>query len=474
LSPTECCAGQEKFRMPSGTPASREVDNRPIDWLCWVFLVGTCLQLTFLHPYIVLVSGERSNLFSGLLCAATLVVVVVRCREQLSRVTKPELLISGVLLVLCVLSSVLGEGPATSLARGFVIMAAGLGGYWSARLLLTSDGAQRGFLWFCAALLVVNMALIVAGIVVEGAIHHYVDVHWHTAAARLILFLFVPVALLGSRNTGAMIAGGALLAADYIVLFLCGKYAGLESAVLIPVGLFVIAACFMRWRVRYTIVILIVLAVMAVAAGNHMKTHAGNVGRTHESVAYRTESLFFTWHLAVHNPVFGVGLWAPRDRFLAEYQARYPYVDKQRFIEWTHKFRTSENNYLTFLCDLGFPFALLYFGSVVLIGWRLFCAALKPAEGSVFPALALLLTVVGEAVHFLVYEGLFHSQISWFFHMVLGLSVGAVPQSSVPWGALRTYAAKVLVLVAVGVAGAVIGYLMPPGTVEHLLDAFKR
>ena len=41
----------------------------------WLFFAATSIQLAFLQPYVTLVPGERTNLFSGLLCLLSGVVL---------------------------------------------------------------------------------------------------------------------------------------------------------------------------------------------------------------------------------------------------------------------------------------------------------------------------------------------------------------------------------------------------------------
>jgi hypothetical protein len=45
--------------------------------IIWIFFAATSCQLAFQHPSCLLVAGDRSNLFSGLLAFLTLIVAVV-------------------------------------------------------------------------------------------------------------------------------------------------------------------------------------------------------------------------------------------------------------------------------------------------------------------------------------------------------------------------------------------------------------
>ncbi len=62
--------------------------------IIWIFFAATSCQLAFQHPSFLLVAGERSNLFSGLLCFLTLIVAVVFGRRDAIKLRSPEFLIS--------------------------------------------------------------------------------------------------------------------------------------------------------------------------------------------------------------------------------------------------------------------------------------------------------------------------------------------------------------------------------------------
>jgi hypothetical protein len=44
-----------------------------------------------------------------------------------------------------------------------------------------------------------------------------------------------------------------------------------------------------------------------------------------------------------------------------------------------------------------------------------------PQQATYLPALALLLPIAAGLLHFQVFDGLLNPQISWFFHVLLGM-----------------------------------------------------
>ena len=135
--------------------------------LVWIIFVATCLQLAFLQPYVVVLPGERTNVFSGLLCAVALVSALFLARKQRARVSLVEALVSLGLIILCTASGLLSATPLSSSLRGFVVMASGLGGFWCARILLSNASARAAFTILCLGILTA-----IAGIDLLGLLEH--------------------------------------------------------------------------------------------------------------------------------------------------------------------------------------------------------------------------------------------------------------------------------------------------------------
>ncbi len=429
----------------------------------WVLFCATCLQLTLLKPYVVLITGERANLFSGLLCAVTLLVTLILGRTEIVRPKLSEVVVSVALTALALTSSLLSAEPASAMARAFAIMSAGLGGYWCSRLLLGTRESRIFFQRFCVVLLGIALALALAGLKVSGQIHWFMGSHWHQAASLIILLSFAPLALLDSRSKPLIVFAVIMLSLSYVTLLVSGINRGTKSVVVIPVILLLMAACWRKWSIRHSILILAVLLLVSIMAVGHLRFRAQGLDLQHESLAYRAENVFFSWHVAIQNPVFGIGLWAPRDRYLEDYNMTYPYVSKDTFTEWVRSLRTSENTVLTFLVDLGFPFVIIYCGALIAIVLRLVRLAFQPPPGFFPHPLALLLPITAAILHFQVLDGLFHPQIGWFFHILLGMVL--VPGSdAVPRVApelKKSALLRLTVAVAVCVLGLLVGTILP-------------
>jgi len=427
----------------------------------------TSLQLAFLSPYIIVIPGDRANVFSAILCAVSLVVALVFRRKHSVCAKLPEIVISLVLLLLVVFSGLFSLTPGLSSVRGFTILASGLGGFWCARILLTSSERQRHFQWLCIFMLSGILILSAVSIAISGNIYQFVDSHWHPVADRLILLSFAPLALLSARSRWAVVAAVLLLFASYILLLFGARTAAMGSAVVIPILLGIFASVLRDWRLKQVAVLLMVLFAVSLVAGNHFFYHDPNLvkkwGKEGESVAYRAENIFFSWKIATDHPLLGIGLLAPRDEILENYQPRYPYISKETFVQWTSRLKTSENMFFTFMADLGLPFTIIYAASVIFLLFKLLQMVFHPPASFIFHPLVILLPISGALLHYQVVDGLLHPQLSWFFHILLGLVPVSAKLSPTPAVRIKNVLLRIVAFGVVVAAGLFLGRLLPPG-----------
>jgi hypothetical protein len=381
----------------------------------WVMFTATCLHLAFLAPYFAVIPGERAKVLSGILCALALIVTCVLAPKAKKVGTPAELGISAILTILMVLSSLFSIIPASSSARAFVILSSGLGGFWCARILLTDNTSRRIFRLLSIVLLASIICVSLVCYFLHGSIFKCLDVNPHPLASRILLLWFAPLSYVIPWGAGSIWVFGALVAGSYVIFYL----SKLRSASLIPVALLFIAAALKVLRFRYLLALLLPLVLILVVF--FLKLPMSKIGLNYEPAYYRVESYFFSFHIAAKHPLFGIGLRAPRDKFLENYEIRYPYVTKKRFTYSVKRIRTSENVFLSFLTEVGIPFTLIYIFVLVVLVTRLIRQIGRDNGENLFHPLVLLLPIVAGLLHYQVLDGLYHPQVSWFFHILLGL-----------------------------------------------------
>lgn len=395
-----------------------------------VLFVITCIQLTFLWPYVVVIDGERANVFSGILCAVTLIAVWALCPKSGMRINPLEIAVTVLLVFFAVGSAALSATPVSSGWRTFVIMASGLGGYWSARFLLHSVEARKLFVYFCSGLLLCVVSLILIALVQGAPGHILLDVNPHPVCSRILMLSFAPMALIATGGLIPLTAGAIMLMAAYIGLVAMLVWGQVSTAPIFPIILLFISCAFF-WKskkVRAVLLVLLVFAsiMTAIFAGRIQK----DLPLDSQSFTYRYENLFFSTHIAAEHPFFGIGARSPREEYLDNYVVKHPLYTKEKFVEWTGVVRTSDNLPLSMLADFGFPFTLIYIASVVWLTLLLVRSAWKKQE-NLFPhPLALLLPILAIMMQSMILDSIYHPHVSWFFHILIGLSFMNYTQGS--------------------------------------------
>jgi O-Antigen ligase len=242
-------------------------------------------------------------------------------------------------------------------------------------------------------------------------------------ASRMLLLCFAPLTLMLAGNRSFVALGSVLLGLTYAVFYL----SRLRSAILIPIVLGLASTRFGALSLKRFFWVMLPFSLIVFCFFYSLPE--SKIGLDYEPAYYRAESYPFSWHTALKHPFLGIGLLSPRDEYLEDYQIKYPYVTREKFTSSVQRVVTSENTFLTFMVDLGFPFFLLYTGSVIILFLRLVKEARLNRQTAFLPPLALLLPIAAGILHFQVFDGLLHPQVSWFFHILLGL-IGTAPAGS--------------------------------------------
>ncbi len=388
---------------------------------CLVFLIVTC-QVTFLTPYVIVVSGERANVFSGLLCAGALLVAIFLAPKSNIKLRSSEIAVSFALSILAALSSVLSATPGSSSWRAFVIMSSGLGGYWCSRLLLQSVRVRKAFVYFCLGLMICVSFLFFLAILRGYPGFLFFDVGYHALGSRMMLMSFAPIALIACGGAINTTIGVAALVIAYVTVVANVYWGGVSTGPVVAIVVFLIGCAFLWKNLKIRKFLLGTCFVLLIIAPIFLCAMVDDIPKDSQSVAYRVENIFFSTHIATKHPLLGIGPFAPREKLLADYEITYPFLTKDRFQSMTRNVITSENLPLTLIAEFGLPFSLIYLGAVLCLIYMIFGMAKSPPAGFYPHPLALLLPLIGMFIQFQIFDGIYHPQVSWLFHILLGMS----------------------------------------------------
>jgi O-antigen ligase len=383
--------------------------------IIWGFFALTSMQLAFLQPRIVLVPGEKANLFSGLVCFLTLVVAIIFAPKGSIKIKSPAFIISCVLSALAIISGLCSITPLSSSFRVFVLLAPGLAGFWCARILLHTPKNQHTFEYLCLFLLAGVLLIELTSLIFKHEPSFFFDINMHPFLSIIILLSFAPLAFLDGTSSLLSWLSLFLLAFCFIISSLSGKLSGQ----IFSLSIFLVAIFRKIANLRILLLISLMISFFIVIFVKHIPTN--KYSKDSETIYYRIENFSFAWKIAQENPWFGIGLRAPTDKFLENYVPMFHHVSKEDFARSVRRIKTSDNTLLTFMAELGFPFLIIYAGSIIILVGKLMGMYLHSDPSLAFNPLALLLPMLASLIYFLLFDALLFPQICWFFHIFLGL-----------------------------------------------------
>lgn len=395
------------FDLPSA-------DGGPVRAAAVLLFAFACFQAAFLSPYMSLVPGERTNLFSpALMLLAALSLLGL---PEVRRGPRPilEIAVWLALAGLLALSALHSSLPVPALCRVVAFWVPAVAGLCCAWALLRAERAVTLFLVFCTALFAGLTGLhLVFGPSVLG-------LHSHALAGLLLLLSAGPVFLFlsggGLRRAWTL----PLLGAGYLACFLAGS----RFVVLLPLVLIPLFAVRNRCSRRVTLLALGVSLVLCLVYFQIYPRERLQL-YNNESVFYRLEGYPAAWELIRQNPLLGIGVRTPRAELLQSFQPLWGIVSAPAYLAVVQRNITFDNQLLSLLVETGVPATLLYLGLLarLLLRYRRNIRA-----GRVPPAVEGALTFVLSAslIHFLICDGLYFPQTNWFFHVMLGLAAGGL------------------------------------------------
>lgn len=381
--------------------------------LVYLFFFFTTFHAAFLKPHVTLVPGERSKLFAGLLGMIAMLVAFIFIRGAWRKLRSVEGAVSLVLLLLALASGLTSDYSRVALARGFVVMASGLGGFWCARILLDTPSRRFAFAWYEAFLLAGMLAVALSTFALGGNVWDHLDFNQHPLVARMVLMSFAALVMIFRKRSWLRISGVLLLGLSFTVFSLSSLRSAMFMPLVIGGALLVVGIIRIRKAWAFALPIMLIIGAIFYYTSLMESKLPGDY--------YRLESYAFSWEVAKERPLLGIGLMAPRDAYLDDYEMYFDNMTRETFINTVKYLISSENVFLTFMVGLGIPFAVIYGSSVLTLYILLVRRRRHANRGMTLPFPALLFPITAGLLHFLVSDGLMQPQVSWFFHILLGM-----------------------------------------------------
>ncbi len=402
------------------------------------FFLVVCAYLVYPFPQVTLIPGERADLMAGLLCALAAGAALLARRHDLTRLLpRPERWLLGLLAAAGLASGLLADGQPSSLCRSTVLLATGLGGYLSGRILLSRMRFRMRFRFLCVALLTATLALAAAGFAVHGFVNAFLESRltlfpvraWipdafqlstrlHHWLDLLLLLGIVPLGMAISGRAREAWAGATLLLAGYGMMLLSRT----RSAIILATAAVGIAMTLRPYFLRrFALPLALVLTTGTAAFVIGFPDRILQLDPSHPSLAYRAEAYPFAAHILRQHPWTGIGLRTPRRGFLCDYRTHYPFHRDGWFAYGVEHWVTSENIFLTLAVGMGLPFALLTVLVLALAGRRLWQNRPAAHDPAGFSPAAILVMLAACLLHALAYDSLLFPPVCWFTGIALAL-----------------------------------------------------
>ena len=229
----------------------------------------------------------------------------------------------------------------------------------------------------------------------------------------LIVASFGPLDLFETSGT----AGRAFAVLLLIALFVLAYLLKIKTVLVVLAALIVTRTMLSPLARRWIPVLVVTFVIIACSFVNTLSVR--KVLQDVESVQYRLETVPFSLYVAMRHPLFGLGVWAPREDLAKE--APLHFMELGRFCHYVRIVRTADVLYVTIMADLGFPALVVYVAMLVGLFGRLAGPGVRGEWGLGFSSRALLMTLGACHLHFFTYDGLYHPHIAWAVFMLWGL-----------------------------------------------------
>jgi uncharacterized protein YhfF len=429
-----------------------------VDGAAWILFCGVCVQMVFLQWEMIIIPGVKANLFLGVVCVAALSTAIISSGSRYIHISCAEIGITCVLIVLAVLSASSSALPLSSSTRAFVFVSSASGGYWCARLLMSTPDRVRAFVWLTAAVLAGLLALSYLGFVFTGATTGFVGFifrHQQQIVQCVILLLFAPLALISSGSLAGVAVGIVELAGCSVILYFIGSVGHSSAVLVIPL---LAAAAVFSVRSPYITAAAMLFLSLASAGATYYVVYLSPEDFTKDiSQEYRVESYPFSRHVVKKAPWLGIGMRAPREEYLSDYRVTSPVMSKEEFRQLVARLVTPENVFLALMVGLGIPFVTVYVIGLVGLLYKLLVGIPRPPPRNGPAPVVLLVPIFGSILHSLTTDTLFSPQLSWFFHILLGLIPRAPACVSSEQPARRSLGLRFAGMTAAVAIGIVIG-----------------
>jgi O-antigen ligase len=369
--------------------------------------------------------GHWAQVAISLACILPAIVVFFKVGPELIKNTKLPLEIKFVLIivVLGLINICFSENQWESFKGMGLFLMSGILVFAVSYFVLNSRQAQEAFFYLCSfcfcVLLIFGAFEFFQQIRSSGERILLLSSNPIPAGSLLILLSVGPLFMFvqAEKKGGKVFWGSCLLVGIILIILIGQKGPVLALIVLAFVGVI---------GFRKASLVLILLALIIVCIGyqfeNSVPLQYKKQILKFETVLIRMEFYHVALDVVKEKPIFGLGFNSSLSRFITPYYEGkiFSKLEGYSFYGATAGIRVFDNMFLSFLCEMGGLFTLVYIG--------LFAYTLKNIvinrENSAFdniPISLLLMVIAGFLAHSMTFDSLKYPHLNWLFHSILCL-----------------------------------------------------
>jgi len=397
-------------------------------WERWgtVAFTAYCLSMVFMIFFstsaiqIWSYPWNRMSVLVACLLPLTLALVWKIPRFIREKKLEKQFLFISLIIILGLQNIVFSEDRPTTLKVMALFLISGIGIFAATSNLLNTKFRQTIFLWLCWALL---LALCIYGSLEYINKKPILLFSFNPIpAGSLLILLFVgPFLLFPSSPRWLRFLQLLSIAFGIVVIVMIGK----RGPILGLIGMAFLLGVLLPGR---KFLIFPLIALILVGVGYQFRNHLPhdlkrNLTRnliTDFSTLDRLESYPFALQVFLKKPLFGVGLRAPLEKYVHDYQQKIVTRQNYSYSTQIKNYRTLENIILCGFVEMGSLFTFTYLGLVIYVLLKLFRSVRKRPE-SRLNAVLLLTVFCGFLIHSMTFDSLMYPHLNWLFHSLLGM-----------------------------------------------------
>lgn len=386
------------------------------EWLAfWAFLGG--------GTYIVLFPPKYSAWITTVYLAPWLLLwLAYSWRIVQDKARRTEIILMGTILVLGAVNVIGSDDWYKSYQAMRLFLLTGIMALWISMFLMADPRRRNIFAWFCCGCLALVISNDILAYLTKGSGSVEFSIFFFNPiplGTMVILLSLGPAHLLFSESPKLKIAGGVMLSLGFLIILLTqkrGTYLAVSAMALIW-----IACRRNRWGLL-AVAALVAMGLLIPFKDLSTYKSLDQEIPSHFNILNRQELYPFAWHVYKKHPLMGIGLRPfTHEKYLSDYQQHNP--EFKYFVPTVKRLQTFDNMLLTAFVELGTLLTLAYLGLVIYILVN-YCRKVRPFAGFRGEDLFRLLPLLGFAIHSLTYDSLLFPNVSWLFHVQLGILAG--------------------------------------------------